>query len=503
MYGLYIKLNTAIIITFCLIITACEVGPNFRSPPPPPAKAYTETPLPKKTAKSESVGGNIQTFVATDDIPMLWWELFHSESINELIRSGIAHNPTLASAIAAIKQAQENVNAQIGNSLWPAVKTVDTAQRIRYSTLLIGGGDEAFTFNLYNPTFTVSYTLDTFGGARREIESLRAQVDYQQFQLLAAYLTLTSNIANTAISIASYQEQIEATLELIRIESSVLNILKKQYQLGGISNADVLTQQTTLEQTKASLPPLQKNLSLAKHSLSALIGAFPDQPLPEIRLNSLKLPSDIPVSLPSSLVRQRPDIRAAEALMHSACAQIGVATANLLPQITMTGSYGWLNTTLTNLFTPQNVVWNIFGQFAQPIFQGGALLAARRAQIDAYEQTLAQYRQAVLQAFQNVADSLRAIETDARTLRAQALAEKAARQALQLTWSQYRLGGTNYINLLNAQHQYQQTRINRIQAQAARYNDTVALFQSLGGGWWQKSWCAKDCSCAILRDRKD
>ncbi|CEG58545.1 efflux transporter outer membrane subunit [Legionella fallonii] len=491
-----LKINAAIIVACSLFLSACKVGPNFRSPPPPPVQAYTETPLPKKTARSQSAGGNAQTFVATEDIPMLWWELFHSESINQLVRAGIAHNPSLASAIAAIKQAQENVNVQIGNSLFPAIKTVDAAERLRYSTLAIGGvsGESgALTFNLYNPTFTVSYTLDTFGGARRQIEALKAQVDYQQFQLLAAYLTLTSNIVNTAVSIGSYQEQITATLELIRIEEGVLKILKKQYRLGGISQADVLTQQTTLEQTKATLPPLQKNLSVAKHSMTALIGTFPDRPLPTIKLNSLRLPPEIPLSLPSNLVRQRPDIRAAEATLHYACAEIGVATANLLPQIGMTGSYGWLNIVLANLFTPSNVVWNITGQLTQPIFQGGALWAARRAQIAAYEQSLAQYRQTILQAFQNVADSLRAIETDARTLQAEVLAEKAARDALKLTWSQYRLGGTNYINLLNAQRQFQQTRINRIQAQAARYTDTVALFQSLGGGWWQKPWCGNEC----------
>ncbi len=487
------KINAAIIIGFCTILSACMVGPNFRSPPPPQVKRYTETPLPKKTAQSQSAGGNAQTFVTNEDIPIIWWELFHSQAINELIHTGLANNPSLPSAIAALRQAQENVKVQIGNTLWPAFNTTNIAERQRFSLTSIAGGDEGVTFNLFNVTANVSYTLDAFGGARRGIESLRAQADNQQFLLIAAYLTLTSNIVTTAISVASYQEQIEATLELIKIEQYVLDILTKQYRLGGISNADVLTQETTLEQTKASLPPLQKNLSLAKHSLSALVGKFPDGPLPKISLNSLTLPSTIPISLPSNLVRQRPDVRSAEALLHAACAQIGVATANLLPQITLTGSYGWINTSVTNLFTPQNVVWNIIGQVAQPLFQGGALFAARRAKIAAYQQADAQYRQTVLQAFQNVADSLRALETDARTLQAQVLAEKAARRALELTLAQYRLGGTNYINLLNAQRQYQQTRINRIQAQAARFNDTVALFQSLGGGWWHKPWCTQEC----------
>ncbi|BCA94455.1 histidine kinase [Legionella antarctica] len=493
MDAFYSKINAAIIIGFCTILNACMVGPNFHSPPPPQVKRYTETPLPEKTVRSQSAGGNQQTFITNKDIPIIWWELFHSQAINELIQAGLANNPTLPSAIAALRQAQENVKVQIGNTLWPAFNTTNIGQRQRFSLATIAGGDEGVTFNLMNVTANVSYTLDAFGGARRGIESLRAQADYQQFLLIAAYLTLTSNIVTTAISVASYQEQIEATVALIKVEEVVLDILTKQYRLGGISNADVLTQKTTLEQTKASLPPLQKNLSWAKHSLSALVGQFPDGPLPKINLNSLKLPANLPVSLPSNLVRQRPDVRAAEALLHAACAQIGVATANLLPQLTLTGSYGWLNTSVTNLFTPQNVVWSMLGQVAQPLFQGGALFAARRAKIAAYQQADAEYRKTVLQAFQNVADSLRALETDARTLQALALSEKAARSALDLTLAQYRLGGTNYINLLNAQHQYQQTRINRIQAQAARYSDTVALFQSLGGGWWHKPWCTDEC----------
>lgn len=472
------------------------VGPDFHTPKAPLVKRYTETPLPKKTVTSPTHGGNAQTFVTNEDIPIIWWELFHSESINQLIKAGLANNQTLAAAVAALRESQENVNVQIGNSLWPALKTVDTAQRQRFSTLTIGGTDgdaSAFTFNLYNPTVTVSYNLDVFGGSRRTIESLKAQANYQQFQLIAAYLTLTSNIVTTAVNIASYQEQIEATLELIKEEQDVLNILNHQYRLGGISNADVLTQKTTLEQTKATLPVLQKNLSLARHSLSVLVGTFPDGTLPEIRLDSIKLPSNIPISLPSDLVRQRPDVRAAESLLHSASAQVGVATANLLPQFNFSGSYGWTNFTLNNLFIPQNVVWSLVSQITQPIFQGGALFAARRAKIDAYQQAVAQYRQTVLQAFQNVADSLRALETDARTLQALTQAEIAARKALTLTLAQYKLGSINYINLLNAQRQFQQTRINRIQAQAARYNDTAALFQSLGGGWWHKPWCVKNC----------
>lgn len=472
------------------------VGPNFRSPHGPKTKNFTESPLPTKTAQSPVHGGEAQAFLTNKDIPLLWWELFHSVELNQLVRMGIARNPDLASAAAAIRQAQENLNVQFGNKMLPAFDGVGVAQRQRYSTLALGGLDmapEAMTFNLFNVAVNVSYTVDVWGGARRGLEALRAKVDYQQFQLIAAYLTLTANIVTTAVSIASYNEQIAATIQLIKAQQDLLIILQKQFKLGGVSSANVLRQQTLVEQSKATLPELQKKLSQAKHALSALVGNLPNCPLPEIRLANLKLPQKIPVSLPSMLIRQRPDVRASESLLHAACAQIGVATANLLPQLNITGYYGWIGNNIGNLITPANNIWSIMSQVTQPIFHGGALLAQRRADIAAFDQAAAQYRQTVLQAFKNVADVLRALETDARTLQAQASAEDSARRSLQLILGQYRLGGADYINLLDAQQQYQKTVINRIQAQASRYNDTAALFQALGGGWWHKPWCVKEC----------
>jgi len=469
------------------------VGPNFRSPDSPKPKRYTETSLPAKTASSPGKGGASQTFVNGVDIPAAWWELFHSRDINSLVRAGLAHNPDLATASAALRVAQENYNVQFGNLMLPAVDASGYVQRQRFTAATYGDLIPATTsiFNLYNASVNVSYTLDVWGGSRRQLEALRAQIDYQQFELVAAYLTLTSNIVTTAISIASYDAQIKATIQLITAQQGLLDIFNKQYQLGGVSIANVLTQRTLVEQTRATLPPLQKSLSLSKHAMSVLVGTLPDGPLPTINLNSLHLPTNLPVSFPSKLVRQRPDVRAAEALVHAACAQIGVATANLLPQFTLTGTYGWTGSHLADLFTDPNKYWSIMGQVLQPIFHGGALTAQRRANIAAYRQAAGVYRKAVLVAFQNVADSLRALETDARTLRAQINAENAALSSLGLNQEQYKLGGVSYINLLNAQQQYQQTVISRIQAQAARYSDTAALFQSLGGGWWNKPWCVK------------
>lgn len=483
------------VILLSLFLSACMVGPNFRTPSGFRVKRYTEKPLPKKTASAPSLGGQSQQFISGKDLPELWWELFRSPAINSLIRKGLANSPNLSSAMAALRQAKENLNVEIGNTLWPAVDSQSFAQRQRYSTTNIGnvGGAKAFTFNLFSTTLNLSYNVDVFGGSRRKIESLRATVDNQQFAVIAAYLTLTSNIVTTAINVGSFQEQIKVTRELIREQQTLLNILNKQFELGGISKANVLTQQTLLEQTKATLPPLEKSLAQNEHALSVLAGSFPDEPLPKIDLDKLKLPVILPVSVPSLLIRQRPDIRAAEATLHSACAEIGVATAALFPKLDITAYYGFISSSLGNLFSHQNSIWSIMATVTQPVFHGGALLAQRRAAIAAYQQADAQYRQTVLQGFQNVADVLRALETDARALQAQALAEESARLSLKLTWDQYRLGGASYINLLNVQQQYLQTRINRVQAQAARYADTAALFQALGGGWWHKPWCVKEC----------
>ena len=382
-------------------------------------------------------------------------------------------------------QAQENLNAQIGSTLFPAVDLSASKQRehgLDSTTAQVG------TYNLYNTSVNVSYTLDVFGGSRRAIEALAAQVDYQQYQFEAAHLTLTSNIVTTAVTVASLQAQIQATQELIRAQQNELSIVQKQFNLGSVSNADVLAQQTQLAQTRATLPTLEKNLAQTRNALAVLVGAFPSEiQLPEFNLDKLQLPIQLPVSLPSTLVRQRPDVRAAEALLHKASAEIGVATANLLPQFTLSGSYGYASGNFHGLFDHANSLWSLAGQALQPVFHGGALQAQRRSAVAAYDEAAANYKQTVLQAFQNVADSLRALETDAQALQAQKQAENAAQNTLALTQKQFRLGGVSYLNLLNAQRQYQQTRINRIQAQAARYTDTAALFQALGGGWWNKT----------------
>jgi len=476
----------ALLLSAALLSGCAAVGPDFQHPAAPEASRYTETPLAKQTESSEGTGGNPQKFIDGQDIPAQWWQVFHSAALNDLITRGLAHNQTLEASQAALRQAQENLRAEIGSAYYPSVTGSVGVQRERSSTAGLGvSGGGAREFTLFNPSLNISYTLDIFGGARREVEALRALVDFQQFELQASQLTLTSNIVTSAITQASLRAQIQATNELIASQEDELKVIQTQFDLGGASGSDVLTQKTQLAQTRAKLPPLETQLAQSRNALAVLIGVVPEQGnLPDFDLEKLQLPTELPLSLPAELVRQRPDVRASEALLHQASAQIGVATANQFPSLTLSGSLGSTASKASDLFSSGTGVWSIGANLLGPIFNAGSLSAKRRAAVAAYDQVGAQYRQTVLQSYQNVADTLRALEGDARSLQAQTDAELAARDSLRLTESQYRLGGVSYLLLLNAQRQYQEARISRIQAQASRYADSAALFQALGGGWW-------------------
>lgn len=471
-----------------LTAAGCAVGPDFRTPPSPDVKTYTEKPIPGETVSAPDVAGKVQRFMGGDDIPAEWWTLFHSEPLDMLIGRALSESPTLAAAQAALRQAQENLNARTGTVLYPSVDANFSASRQKVTGATSGlPGGVSSTFNLFNASVNVSYALDIFGGERRELEALRAQVDYQRFLLEGAHLTLASNIATAAIKEASLRAQIKANEDIVAAETKQLEMVERQSLLGGASRADVLAQQAQLAQTKAILPALEKELAQTRNLLAALSGRLPaDSDLPEFRLEEFELPQDLPVSLPSTLVRNRPDIRASEELLHAASANVGVATANLYPKIALTADLGSNALKIEDLFSSGTSVWSIGAGLLQPIFHGGELTAKRRAAIDAYEQALALYRQTVLQAFQNVADVLQALDKDARTLRAQADAEAIARDSLELTEKQYRYGATSYLTLLNAQRQHQQALIILVQARSVRFADTAALFQALGRGWWDQ-----------------
>lgn len=422
------------------------------------------------------------------DIPERWWELFRSDALDRWIRGALSDNPTLIAAEATLRQAQEVRQARFG-SLRPSVDGSVSASRQRITGSSLGASGASFNpFTLYDASVNVSYTLDLFGATRRGLEALQAQVDYQRYQLEGAYLALTSNIVTAAVQEASLRGQLRATLEILRAEEEQLGLVEKQFRAGAVSRVDVLAQRAQLAQTRATLPSLEKQLAQNRHLLAVLAGRFPGDTadLPEFELDKMRLPEELPVSLPSSLVRQRPDIRSAEELLHAASASVGVATANLYPQITLNGSYGSGANRLADLFGPGTSFWNLGAGLLQPAFRGGALRAERRAAVAAFDQAAARYRGTVLQAFREVADVLRALEYDAATLKAQADAEAAARDTLELAQERYRLGAASYLTLLDAERRHQQARILRVQAQSARFADTAALFQALGGGWWNR-----------------
>ncbi|OAJ56906.1 RND transporter [Paraburkholderia ginsengiterrae] len=472
----------------CTALAGCMVGPDYHSPPAPATDAYTSTPLPDQTASAPGAAGLPQRFAPGQDIPAAWWTLFHCEPLDTLIREAFTNSPNVAAAQAALRQAHETYVAQAGGTLLPSVDAQLGATREKLNGIAFGQPGLTEEFNLYNASVNVSYKLDVFGGTRRELEALHAQVDYQSYQLQAAYLAMSANIVTAAVKEASLRAQIDATERIATEEDEQLAVLSKQFDLGGVSRTAVLAQQTLVAQTRATLPPLLQQLDQARHQLAVLAGKLPsDATLPEFRLDMFSLPVTLPVSLPSALVRQRPDILAADAVLHQASAQVGVATAAMYPQITLSASYGAEALTPAQVFRAGSTIWSLGGSLLQPLFHGGQLSAQKRAAEAAYEQADAQYRETVLLAFQNVADSLRALDHDATGLKAQTDAWHAASDSLDLTRGQYRVGGVSYLSLLDAQRQYQQTVVSLAQAQASRYADTAALFQALGGGWWNAS----------------
>jgi NodT family efflux transporter outer membrane factor (OMF) lipoprotein len=460
--------------------------PEFSNPSTARGEYIHRKPLPGQTVSAPGKGGASQHLVSGDDIPGQWWRLFHSKPLDMLVRRAIKESPTIAIAQAALRQAGENLNARTATVLFPTMDGNFSA--LRQKTTGASSGMPEFgsvTYSLYSASVNVSYVFDVFGGERRELEALQAQVDYQRFQLEGAHLALTANIATAAIQEASLRARIRATGEIVASQEKELGMVQRRFAIGGSTRADVLAQQAQLAQTKATLPPLEKELAQTRDALAVLSGRLPAQAaLPEFRMEGLRLPDKLPVSVPSSLVRQRPDIRASEELLHAAGANVGVATANLYPQLSLTAGLGTNAAGLADLFSPGTSIWSVGSGLLQPVFHGGELLAKRRAAIAACEQAFAQYRQTVLLAFRNVADVLEALETDARTLRAQAQAEAAARASLDLTEKQFQIGAASYLTLLNAQRQHQLALIALVQAQAARFADTVALFQALGKGWW-------------------
>jgi len=460
------------------MLAGCTVGPDFFSPLPPALKGF----LPGE----RGVPG-----VATArgaDIPAQWWRVFRSRELDRLIAAAIANNPDLAAAEAAVRVAQANALSLRG-TLFPIINaTFDASrQQIPGATLTSNAASGATIYSLYTPQVAVSFVPDVFGGTRRAIESADALAEQQSFLREAVTITLASNVALAAIQEASLRGQIAATQRLIGIQTQLLDILRRQNERGQIALPDVVVQETAVAQARLLLAPLEKLLAQQRNLLATLTGRFAGNGLPAaFELRSFGLPPRLPLSLPADLIRQRPDIRAAEANLHAQNAQIGVALANRLPQITLTGNAGSTADSISRLFSPGTLFWTIAGDAAQTIFDAGAKYYKQKAAEEATAQAAAQYRAAVLTAFQNVADVLRALQADARTLNAAIAAEQSAQRSIDLVRSQVERGQVSSPVLLNAQQAYLQTSLARVQAQAARLADTVALYQALGGGWWNR-----------------
>jgi NodT family efflux transporter outer membrane factor (OMF) lipoprotein len=472
------------------LLAACAVGPNFKAPEAPHAAGFVPAgQIAPETPATASPGGEAQRFIEGMDIPGQWWTLFQSAQLNALIERALANSPTLQAAQAALRQANETAAAQRG-SYYPSVSATVESQRQKASGAAFGipGFPSSYYYNLQTASVNVSYTLDAFGGTRRQVEALQAQAEYQRFALEASYLTLTANIVTAAIDEASLRAQLAASSDIASSQQKQLDITQRRVTAGGASRADVLQQQATLQGTLATLPALRSQLAQQRNKLAAYVGVLPgDYTGTDFTLDSLNMPQDLPVSLPSKFVEQRPDIREYSALLHQATAQVGVATANMLPQITLTASYGQDAATWSNLFSPGSNVFSLIGSLTQPIFKGGQLKHQRRAAVAAAQEAAANYQATVITAFQNVSDTLYALQGDADALAAQSSAAHSAADTLALVQAQYKSGAASYLQVLSAEQSYQTAAVALVKARAQRFADTAALFQALGGGWWNRN----------------
>jgi NodT family efflux transporter outer membrane factor (OMF) lipoprotein len=504
-----IALRVALLVISAALTAGCAVGPRYHRPEAPANAGYAPAPLPEISASAPIHGGEAQRLVSGRDIPFDWWELFKSPALNALIERAFKANPTIASAQAALVQAQELVYAQQGY-FFPTVGANYDFERQKIAGNLTldnvpgveGNGDDLLppvqnlnsyphthplSYDLHTAEVTVGFVPDVFGANWRQVETLEAQTEAQRFALEATYVTLASNVAAAAIQEASVRAQIEATRQIIEADTRSLQILREQFRLGFAMRIDVAAQEAALGQAKMLLPPLQKQLEQTRDLLRALAGNLPNQEVPEtFELDALQLPPEIPLSLPAKIIGQRPDVRAAEAQLHAANAQVGAAVAAMLPQFSITANAGGNADQFAWLFRSGGPFWTIVGGVTQPLFEGGTLLHRERAAKAGLKQAAAQYQSAVIAAYQNVADTLHASLSDADQLAADVEAEASAKVTYDLTRRQADIGYVDTLTLLGAETAYQQTLLARVQAQATRYGDTIALFQALGGGWWNR-----------------
>jgi|HubBroStandDraft_1064217.scaffolds.fasta_scaffold05816_3 NodT family efflux transporter outer membrane factor (OMF) lipoprotein len=495
--------GVALALAVVAALPGCAVGPNFHRPNAPADAGFTTTPLPQATASAAVAGGDAQHFVSAEDVAFRWWQAFDSAALNSLVEEALRANPTVPAAQAALRQAQELVYAQRGY-FYPSVAADYAFERQKVSgntattsapgvqgngqNLVPPGPAQPLTYNYHTAELTVGYTPDVFGSNRRKVESLEAQAQMQRFELEATYVTLAANVVAAAIQEASTRAQLAATRQIIDCNEKSLQVLRDKYEEGYAGRIEVAAQEAQLAQAQALLPPLHKQFEQTRDLLRALVGKLPNQELEQtFELSSLSLPRDLPLSVPSRLIEQRPDVRAAQEQLRSANAQVGVALAAMLPEFSITGAVGGGANEFPWMFREGGPFWNLIAGVTQPLFAGGTLLHSKRAADQALLEAAAQYQQTVLTAYQNVADTLHAMLADADELAAADAAERAAKVTLDLTHEQMHNGFTDYLADLAAEITYQQTLLARVQAQSTRFGDTAALYQALGGGWWNRT----------------
>ena len=478
-------------LTLTALLSACAVGPNFKRPAPPTDPDYGAASARSATVATPGMAGSAQRIVAGMDIPAQWWTVFKSDKLDGMVKQAIQSNPNLDAAKASLRQAHELYLAQ-RTTFFPTVQGQFDAQRAKNAVGTIANPtnlpqDNPY-YNLYTAQLSVSYMPDIFGGTRRALEAARAQDNSTRFQLEATYLTLSSNVVVTAIQEAGLRGQITATERMLEVQHQLTEKVRQQKTIGTVSNLDVLTQEAVEAQTAATLAPLQKQLGQTRDALTALLGKLPSQePAETFQLEELTLPGELPVTVPSKLVEQRPDVRQAEENLHFASAEAGVAIADMLPQFAITGTWGSTALNASDLFKTGTGFWDVGASLTQTLFDAGALLHKHRAADAALDQAGAQYRAAVILACQNVADSLRALQSDADALKANAESARSAKAAFDLARQQRDLGTVSFVQVLNAETTYQQAQLALVQAEANRYADSAALFQALGGGWWNRA----------------
>ena len=462
-------------------LPGCAVGPDFGRPEAPPVSHYSAGTDPVATA---AAAGTAQHFTPGGNVAADWWRLFKSPQLDAVMADALAHNPSLEAAQASLHQAQNDLRAGYG-IFYPGLAAQLGAERQRFATAQFGENLPGPVFNLFSLSGTISYALDLFGGERRTVEGLAAQVDLRSATEQATYLTLSSNVAATVIAQAAYRAELEATERLIGFQRQQVQLAEIQAEAGTSPYSNVLSLRSQLASSEAALPPLRQKLTQSNDLLATLAGHLPAEwTPPAVRLADLSLPNDLPLSLPAELVRQRTDILVAEATAHTASANVGVATAALFPSLTLSGSYGADSTSASRIFAANGTFWSVGANLTAPVFDGGTLWYRRKAAIDGYRQAMASYRQVVLSAFAQVADTLRALDNDAAALHAADQALATAEQALGLVQANYAAGTATYLDLLNADAQFHRAQITDLQAIAVRYQDTVGLFAALGGGWW-------------------